>query len=273
MSANVADALRPSPPLAAPSSRRAHRWFFAGAALFLVVTVLLGFVPTSIERVAAVQAGLRPPIGFTLHAHALTMGAWLLLLLAQATLAASGRIELHRRLGVAAFVLAPLVVVAMTLQMRAGWVDLAALPPGVLDAETLATTKAFVANLLPEQLRAISLFALFVGWALAVRRSDPETHKRMMILATFMPLGAAIDRIATRWLPTTFPETYGVEHGYFLLWLAPLLIYDWLKLGRVHRAYVLGLAILAPFMLATHLLWDTPFWQALAPRLMGIDGW
>jgi hypothetical protein len=94
-----------------------------------------------------------------------------------------------------------------------------------------------------------------------------------MILATFMPLGAAIDRIAARWLPTTFPEAYGVEHGYFLLWLAPLLIYDWVRRGRPHRAYVLGLACLAPFVIATHLLWNLPAWQALAPRIMGVEGW
>jgi hypothetical protein len=208
-----------------------------------------------------------------LHAHATTMGAWLLLLLTQAALAASGRLALHRRLGSVAFVLAPLVIIAMTLQMRTPWFELATVPPGAVDPAVIAGAKTLTANLLLEQIRAILLFAVFVGWALAVRNTDAETHKRMMILATFMPLGAAIDRIAARWLPTTFPETYEIEHGYFLLWLAPIVIYDWFKNGRLHRAYVLGLAILAPFMLATHLLWDTPFWQALAPGLMGIDGW
>lgn len=38
-------------------------------------------------------------------------------------------------------------------------------------------------------------------WALLVRREDPETHKRLIIIATLPLLSAAIDRIA--WLPTT----------------------------------------------------------------------
>jgi hypothetical protein len=273
MSANATE-IAPSEPFVATASRRsAHRWFFAAAALFLVATVLVGFVPSSLERVAAVAAGQRAPLSPILHFHAITMASWLLLLLAQAGLAASGRIALHRRIGTLAFALAPLVMVAMILQTRAAWLDVAALPPGLLPPEALAATKQFLANLLPEQIRAIVLFGVFVAWALATRRSDPETHKRMMILATFMPLGAAIDRIASRWLPTTFPEAYGVEHGYFLLWLAPLLIYDWIRLGRPHRAYVLGLLCLAPFVLATHLLWDAPAWAAVAPRLMSIPSW
>lgn len=258
---------------AARADRNVDRWFFALAALFIVVTVLVGFVPTSLEKLAAVQAGQRPPLSPTLHAHTITMASWMVLLLAQVGLAATGRIARHRRVGNLAFVIAPLVMLAMILQTRAAWLDLAALPPGVLDPATLATTKQFLANLLPEQIRAIVLFGVFVGWALAVRRTDLDTHKRMMLLATFMPLGAAIDRIAQRWLPTTFPLEYGIEHAYFLLWLAPLLIYDWVRRGRPHRAYVIGLAILAPFVLATHLLWDLPAWQALAPRLMGVQGW
>ena len=258
---------------AAASRRSAHHWFCAAAALFIVTTVLVGFVPSSLDRLAAVEAGQRSPLSPILHFHAITMASWLLLLLAQAGLAASGRIALHRRIGTLAFALAPLVMLAMVLQTRAGWLEVAALPPGVLPPAALAATKQFLANLLPEQIRAIVLFGVFVAWALATRRSDPETHKRMMVLATFMPLGAAIDRIASRWLPTTFPEAYDVEHGYFLLWLLPLLIFDWLRLGRVHRAYVLGLLCLAPFVLATHLLWNSPAWQALAPRLMGIEHW
>jgi hypothetical protein len=48
-----------------------------------------------------------------------------------------------------------------------------------------------------------------------------------MILATIMPLPAAIDRIAAAaWLPTTFPTGYAMEYGYMFLWLAPVLIYD-----------------------------------------------
>lgn len=260
------------PVLAAPSKRNAGRWFFAGAALFLVITVLLGFVPSSLDKLAGIRAGQRPPLGLTLHFHALAMGSWMLLLLTQAGLAASGRITLHRRLGNLAFVIAPLVALAMILQTRAAWLDFAA-ASAALEPAVRAMAKAFLSNLLLEQIRAVVLFSVFAGWALAVRGTDSGTHKRMVILATFMPLGAAIDRITTRWLPTTFPSDYESQHLYFLLWLAPLVIYDWARHGRLHRAYVYGLACLAPFMLATHVFWDSPQWHALAPRILGFASW
>lgn len=273
MSASVFGSVRSGSALAAPSHRDQDRVFFAVVVVALVATVLAGFIPTSLARLAAAQAGQRPPPGLVLHAHAITMATWLGLLLVQALLAATGRIAVHRSIGNVAFVLVPAVVIAMTLQMRAAWLELAALPPGVLAPEVLATQKAFLANLLPEQLRAIALFALFAGWALATRRTDLDMHKRMMILATFMPLGAAIDRIASRWFPTTFPIEYGWEHGYYLLWLAPLVIYDWVRRGRPHRAYVIALGLVLPLMVVTQLLWNSPSWQALAPRLLMVDGW
>jgi hypothetical protein len=98
-------------------------------------------------------------------------------------------------------------------------------------------------------------------------------HKRMMLLATLMPLSAAIDRIAQRWLPTNFPTGYEGEYAYLLLWLAPLLIYDVVRRGRLHRAYWIALLCLAPFAFATHLLWGSPRWLALAPAIVGVEGW
>jgi hypothetical protein len=127
---------------------------------------------------------------------------------------------------------------------------------------------AGASNILLEQLRSAVFFALFVGWALVVRRKDPETHKRMMILATLMPLGAAITRI--EWLPTTMPGSYISQYAYLLLWLAPALIYDVARRGAVHRAYVIGLALVLPFAIVSQLLWGSDWWVATAPRLMGV---
>lgn len=273
MSSNVASALAGVAETAAPFSRAIDRWFYSAMALLFVVTVLVGFVPTSLERIAAVQAGQRAPLPWTLHAHAVTMGAWLLLLLAQTALVSSGRVALHRRLGLLSFALAPAVLLAMVVQTRSSWFEVAAIPVGVLDAAVLAAVKAQVANILLEQIRSAVLFALFFGWAITVRRTDPEMHKRMMMLATLMPLSAAIDRVAIRWLPTNFPSGYEAEYAYLLLWLAPLLIYDLLTRGRLHRAYVIGLLCLAPFALATMLLWSSPQWLALAPAIVRVPSW
>lgn len=58
-------------------------------------------------------------------------------------------------------------------------------------------------SLLLEQSRGVVLFGVFMIWALMVRRRNPETHKRLVIMATLMPLPAAIDRI--EWLYSTMP--------------------------------------------------------------------
>jgi hypothetical protein len=51
------------------------------------------------------------------------------------------------------------------------------------------------------------------------------------------------------------------------------LIYDVVRRGRVHRAYAIGIALNLPFVIATHVLWSSPWWLAVAPTLVGIQGW
>ena len=80
-------------------------------AAWFIVIVLAGFIPDSIEKVAAVKAGQRPPFPPILHVHAVLMGSFLLLLLAQSVMMATGRCALHKQVGIAAFVLVPALVV------------------------------------------------------------------------------------------------------------------------------------------------------------------
>src|SRR3569623_3112177 len=83
------------------------RWSWAFTVALIVATVLAGFVPDSMTKVGLVEAGKRPPFPLVLHVHAALMGSWLLLLLTQTTLMATGRRALHMQLGLAAAVLAP----------------------------------------------------------------------------------------------------------------------------------------------------------------------
>ena len=252
-------------------ARLADRWIYVFMAGLFVVTALVGFVPDSLNMLAAVETGQRPPLPPILHAHAVLMGAWLFLLFAQTTLMATGRSAQHKRLGLIAVVLAPALVAAMIGIVHAVTLRVAAIPPGTVPPEALSDIKAIVSNLLLEQIRAVVLFSGFVGWALLVRRTDPETHKRLMILATLLPLPAAIDRIT--WLPNTLPDSPVAADLYLLLLLAPALIYDIARRGRVHRAYVIGIGLNLPFVIAAYVLWNTPWWLATAPRLLGVQGW
>jgi hypothetical protein len=274
MATNAAEALDVSRATGA-LARLADRWIYVFMAALFVLTALGGFVPTSLAKIQAVRAGQRPPFLPVLHVHAVVMGSWLLLLLAQTTLVARGRRRLHAKLGLVALAWAPAMLVVMTLLVTSSWHQVAALPSGLVPPPVLREIKTQVSNILLEQIRAAVLFAVFIGWAIMVRRRDSQAHKRLMILGTLMPLSAGIDRlVGTLGLPTNFPlNGYEAEYGYLLLWLAPALLYDLFRLGHVHRAYVLGLACLVPFAVATHFLWNSSWWLVTAPKLMGVPGW
>ena len=78
--------------------QRTSAWFIA--------VVLTGFIPDSIMKVGMVRAGARPPFPLVMHLHALLMGSFLLVLLAQAWLMATGRKAQHMKLGVLGMALA-----------------------------------------------------------------------------------------------------------------------------------------------------------------------
>lgn len=270
MVARAADAV-PVRSEAGPLARLADRWIYVFMAGLFVATALTGFIPRSLIKLAAVDAGQRAPFPPVLHVHAMLMGSWLLLLLAQTSLVATGRTALHRRLGVIALVLVPSMVAAMIGITMSAWSSIASIPAGLMPPEALSQTKTVVTNVLLQQIHIVVLFPALVGWAVLVRKKDSETHKRLLILATVLPLAAGIDRLT--WLPTTSPDSPVALYLYQLAWLLPVLIYDVLRRGRVHRAYVIGIAANSPFVLATLELWGSPWWFATAPRLMGVQSW
>jgi hypothetical protein len=229
------------------------RLFYPGMAFLLVAVALVGFAPRSTAILSGAMAN--PPL--VVHMHAAVMASWVLLLAAQASLSVVGRMDLHRALGLAALALAPAVVVMLTLVTVARQTDAAGTPAA-----------AVVNNILFLQIRSIVLFPTFFIWAMATRRSDAQTHKRMMLLATIMLIDAAIARMS--WLPlNAFPASYVAIHAYTLLLIVPGLIYDQLRLGRIHKAWVWGLAIYLPWIVASEIAWDSAWWRALGPRLVG----
>src|SRR5678816_1784018 len=94
-----------------PRAHALDRWIFVFMATWFIAITLTGFIPDSLMKIEAVKAGQRPPFPLVLHFHAVLMGSFLLLLLAQTTMVATGRGELHKQVGVAAFVLVPALVV------------------------------------------------------------------------------------------------------------------------------------------------------------------
>ncbi|MBU6206858.1 MAG: hypothetical protein KGQ42_04160 [Alphaproteobacteria bacterium] len=249
-------------------ARVIDRWIFVFTAASFILLALLGFIPDSISKIAAVNAGERAPFPPILHVHAVLMGSFLLLLLAQTTLAATGRLQYHRRLGLLGAAFVPAIVVTGFLLVPAMyqqvWSAAQNAPPEA--REKLEQVLLIKDDIMLGQLRQAVLFPLFMVIALMARKTDSGLHKRMMILAIAMILPAAIDRIS--WLPTTFPASPLGADLYTLLAVMPMFIWDLARNRSIPKAYVIWLTINVPFALAVHSLWGSPWWHSVAPRLV-----
>ena len=252
-----------------PRAHAVDRWIFVFMAAWFIAIVLAGFIPSSLTKIEMVRAGLRPPFPLIMHLHALLMGSFLLLLLAQTWLVATDRLAFHMRLGLLSLLLAPAIVVVGFMLAPTMYNELLqalqTAPPEL--RERIETRLLHSENIKLLQIRVGILFPLFLAIALRARGRNAGIHKRMMILATAMPLPAGIDRIP--WLPHSFPGSALSADLYVLLAVSPMFLWDVIRNGRVHRAYVIWLAINLPFAIALHSLWDTPWWHGAAQTLMG----
>ena len=251
-----------------PRAHAVDRWIFVALAAWFIGIVLIGFIPDSIVKVGLVRSGGRAPFPLVLHVHAVLMASFLLLLLAQSVMMATGRCEMHKKVGIAAFVLVPLLVVvgvilAPTIYQQV-WAGAHLGPPAMREA--LTPVLARLENILLLQLHAGILFGLFMTMALLARRANSGFHKRMIFLATAIPLAASIDRM--EWLPSTFPGSPMSTDGYILLAVAPLFLWDVIRNRRVHEAYLVWLAVYLPASLIMYRLWDTPWWHATARHML-----
>jgi hypothetical protein len=46
--------------------------------------------------------------------------------------------------------------------------------------------------------------------------------------------------------------------------------WDLVRLRRVHRAYIIWLSLLLPSIIVIHLLWNSSWWFATVPKMMGV---
>ena len=253
-----------------PRAHAIDRWIFVFMAAWFIAIVLTGFIPDSMMKVEMVRAGARPPFPPVLHVHAVLMGSFLLLLLTQTWLMATGRRALHMRLGIAGVILAvALVTVGFVLaptMYYETWNALQSAPP---DAQAkLQEILAIKEDILLLQMRIGILFPLFLAIGIRARNGNAGLHKRMMILATVMALPAGIDRIS--WLPTTLPTSPLSVDLYTIAAISPMLVWDVIRNHGLHRAYWIWFAVTVPVAVVVNLLWDSPAWHATARQIMGV---
>ncbi|GAB5413401.1 MAG: hypothetical protein Cons2KO_10040 [Congregibacter sp.] len=200
--------------------RRAQGLFYVGMACLFLTTAVVGFGPNTIEVLSGEKLSPAPIV----HLHAATMLAWLILLIAQAIFVRVGRLDWHARAGQTMLGLTPVIAVLMVILAIEGF-------PG-LDSEHGHA-------ILVLRMKRIVLFSGFAIWAYRVRISDSESHKRLVLLATFVVIDAAVNRM--RFLPSIVFNS-PIEFGLFaqFLLLAPLVAFDCIKLGNLHKATLIG---------------------------------
>jgi uncharacterized membrane protein YozB (DUF420 family) len=229
-------------------SRRRERVFFIGMAVALVLTVFSGFSRTFYLRPYFDARPLVP----LLIVHGVVFTAWLALLVIQTTLIATKRIRTHMRLGIAGMVLALLMVLigSFTAIIRA---KLFVAPPGA------GSPLSFLTVPLGDML----IFAILVGSAFYFRKR-PETHKRLMLLATIGILPAAVARLPFAFIQQGGPLAF---FGLSDLFIVPCLIYDLITRGRPHRATILAGALIVLSQPLRLIIGGTNAWIAFATWL------
>lgn len=208
------------------SGRRSRRgrWFFVGTAVVAFAISAAGFGPSIID-----QSARRSSPTLLVEIHAVFMVAWLLVYFVQTSLAATGRLARHRRLGLVALPLVAGVVVTgvlATIEMARRGYDLSG-DLGRLPGGAMAQTVFQFANLI--------IFPALVGTAILLRHR-PDTHKRLMTLAvieTLMaaPLGHLVGHFG---LAILILPAWGVGV------LVALIVHDRRSRGRVHPVSLVG---------------------------------
>jgi hypothetical protein len=197
--------------------RRYDNLFFSVMTGLILVLVLVGFARTYF--LAGVFRAHLPAM--IIHIHGAAFSAWVLLLIAQISLVTAGRIDVHRKLGLAGFGLASLMIIlgvlAATNSLSRNFV-----PPGApFDAKTFYAIP----------LGDMAIFAILILFAYRAR-SNPAAHKRLILLAT-----AALMDAPTGRPPFTVITARPFLDGVFV-WALVLVVagYDLWSTRKLHRA-------------------------------------
>jgi hypothetical protein len=199
--------------------RRYDHVFFSTMAALILITVFVGF-SRSYYLAGVFQAPLPSKI---IHMHAVAFSCWIILLITQTSLVAAGRVDIHRRLGIAGFLLACAMVVLGVMAATDSLVREAG-PPG-------RDVKFFY--VIP--MTAILMFAVLIAFAYRAR-PNPPAHKRLILIATTALLVAAI----ARWPFAMVNRHAPVATLFSYIFLLMLIAYDLWSTHRVHRATIWG---------------------------------
>lgn len=227
-------------------NRRRERKFYVSMSVVCAGIIFAGFARTYFLKAFFHTPQLRP----LLQLHGAIFTCWLLLLIAQTSLVAAKRTDIHRKLGVAGGVLAALMVVlGYIVAVHAAQRGHA--PHGIPPLAFLVIP-----------LGDIFTFTVLVASALIYRR-QPEMHKRLMLLATIAILAPGIGRLPFAFINSAVP-IYALVDAVLLICVA----YDLFTRKRVHPAYIWGGLFLVFSQVLRLALAGTHAWTVFAQWLI-----
>lgn len=215
----------------------------------LLLIALVAFWPSYLAQMGSQS-------GYT-HLHAVMATVWILLLIAQPLAIRAGRRDLHRLMGRASFLVAPLVVISVVL--------LAHRNMQLYDGERLLI-QTYILYL---QLSLALLFAICCGLAIW-HRSNTPVHMRLMICTALTFIDPVVIRLMFQVAPV---PTWNYQWFTFGLTNAVFLLLIWLDRGspRGRRVFPIMLGVFVLFQVPAlfGLTFSSP-WQAFSQWFAGL---
>jgi len=201
--------------------RRYDNIFFSVMAGIILVLVAVGFA-----RTYFLAGVFRAPLpALIIHIHGAAFTAWILLLITQTSFVSARRIDLHRKLGLAGFGLASLMLILGFLAATN------ALSRGVKPPQFPFDALTFYAIPLGD----MSIFGVLIFSAYRARL-NPAAHKRLIILGTIALMDAPTGR------PPFTAITGGPHMDSLFCWILVLMLvgYDLWATRKLHKATIWG---------------------------------
>lgn len=236
------------------------RYFYSGAAMFLLVMMFFGFQQFYLHGRAYPNRPLTPLIRPILIAHGVAMSAWVVLLVIQPLLVVAGKRRFHMALGKAGAVLAACVFV---LGLKVAIAATRVAPP---DA---TLWNLHFRNFMAIPIMTVITFGAFVMIGILNRRR-PNIHRPMMLLATLAAMPAPLDRIDV--VRSLYDHTiWGAIFGPYFASLvigAGFLVVKWALTQKFDRYYAMGWVVLVIAGAATMKFATTEMWNRIATVLL-----
>lgn len=232
--------------------------FFAGFAVLFCIVLAVGFLP----QLPVLLAGSRawpPPV---VHVHAILFYAWAAFFAVQVGLVRIKRVEVHKVLGIFGLSLAAtMVVVGVTMSLTMAMWHYDRGSPRQL-------------GFLIVPLSDMLTFSVLVT-AAVIKRLDGPGHKRLMLLASTVLMGAAfgrMDMIDLDGLLAVSPLRFLVEvYGPLIVISTVAAFYDLLTRGHVHPVFMWAMPFVLAVQVVASVLVDSPSWRLFAISLLGLN--